>query len=236
MADDREKMTSRMPLDTGYRPFGIEYSQSAAHPDEVESFSVSRRVKNCGPALISGSARVLHDTMHCLFDLIEPLAARMTDQIASEYIKRSEAAKLRGALQHWSLLQLNYSRPSATEAEYINELHEDGCLMTIMTVSGPGLELQASDGSFTPIRPTEDLLLLSGEILWLLSGGKVPAIYHRVRTIPSCSQRMSLLFFADIDPSLCQPWIENENNKGIDIGDRVLTNAARYGLTEWKED
>jgi isopenicillin N synthase-like dioxygenase len=131
---------------------------------------------------------------------------------------------------------MNYSRPSSTAAEYINELHEDGCLMTVMTVTGPGLELRTGDGSFMPAQPTGQLLFMSGEILNLLSGGLIPPVYHRVRTTRALEERMSLLFFADMNPALCSPWISNDANSGIDIGKRILTNATRYGLTEWEAE
>jgi hypothetical protein len=47
---------------------------------------------------------------------------------------------------------------------------------------------------------------------------------------------MALLFFADIDPALCKPWIENETNLGVDIGARVLTNALRFGLKPYQPE
>ena len=108
--------------------------------------------------------------------------------------------------------------------------------MTVMTVTGAGLELKAPDGSFVPMQPTGELLFMSGEILNLLSGGRIPAIYHRVHTAPGLEERMSLLFFADMNPSHCDPWISNETNVGVDIGRRVLKNSTRYGLAEWKSE
>ncbi len=106
--------------------------------------------------------------------------------------------------------------------------------MTVMTVTGPGLELKAPDDLFVPMQPKRELLFMSGEILNLLSGGHIPTIYHRVRSVPVLQQRMSLLFFADMSPTLCEPWISNETNAGINISERVLQNSTRYGLTEWK--
>ena len=38
-----EKLASRLPQECGYRPGGIEYSQSADRPDQVESFTVRPR-------------------------------------------------------------------------------------------------------------------------------------------------------------------------------------------------
>ena len=108
--------------------------------------------------------------------------------------------------------------------------------MTAMTVTGPGLELKAADGSFVPTQPTNELLFISGEILNLLSGGNIPTIYHRVRNVSSLGERMSLLFFADMNPDLCEPWIVNNTNAGVNIGRRALENPARFGLAKWKSE
>jgi isopenicillin N synthase-like dioxygenase len=232
-ADIRHKMSAQLPLDTGYRPLGIEYSRSPDTPDEMESFSISHRLPACEQILPSRLAENLRQDMLKLFDTIEPMVEDLTSRIASCLTGRPLAKGLHGSFRNWSLLQLNYSLPSLATNEHINELHEDGCLMTVMTVTGPGLELKGPGGSFLPLEPTGELLFMSGEILNLLSGGRIPAIYHRVRSVPTLQQRMSLLFFADMSPIVCKPWISNETNDGINIGERVLKNSTRYGLAEW---
>jgi isopenicillin N synthase-like dioxygenase len=233
-SDIRDKMQARLPFDNGYRPLGIEYSQTASRPDEMETFSVNYRVPAGDQVLASTIAEDLRQRMLNLFDLIEPMVEDITGRAASRLTGTPLQKSFCGSFRNWSMLQLNYSRPSSTTVDFINEAHEDGCLMTVMTVTGPGLELKVSDGSFLPIQPTGELLFISAEILNLLSGGCIPAIYHRVRAVPTLGERMSLLFFADINPTLCTPWISNETNAGIDIGRRVLDNYTRYGLTEWK--
>jgi isopenicillin N synthase-like dioxygenase len=129
---------------------------------------------------------------------------------------------------------LNYSRPAEVALPFINEPHEDGALVTIAYASGPGLEMQMPNNDFMPI--TNDpwnVPVIPGEIAWLLSGGHIRPVYHRVRPEPHYSERIALLFFGDINPRLCEPWIQNEINRNIDIGDRVLKNPKRYGLEEW---
>jgi isopenicillin N synthase-like dioxygenase len=106
-----------------------------------------------------------------------------------------------------------------------------------MSNTGPGLEVLSSDNKFTPITIARgELLLVPGEILSLLSGGEIRPLYHRVRPIPDGYRRMAMLFFGDIDPRLCQPWISNHTNRNVDIGDRVLKNSKRYGLAEWSTE
>jgi isopenicillin N synthase-like dioxygenase len=224
------KTGDRLPLDTGYRPYGQEYSRSSNQPDQVESFTTSRRVSN--PELrLSNPGKELHTKMLSVFDVFERAAEEITSSLVARF--DGAARNLHGAFQNWSLLQFNCSRPAMATAEFINDLHEDGCLLTIMSIAGAGLELQ-SGADFTAIPASKhQVLVMAGEILWLLTGGAIAPVYHRVRKISSQSRRKSLLFFADMNPALCDPWILNHINQNIDIGQRVLRNSTRYGLSEW---
>jgi isopenicillin N synthase-like dioxygenase len=229
-----EKMRNRLPNDTGYRPYGIEYSQAAERPDQVESFTVSHRVPNSASQLRTDEAKALSEEMLVLFDLFEHIAEQIIVGLAFKLSNDTLAEKLCGAFRSWSLLQLNSSHPVGSSSDYINDLHEDGCLLTLMSNTGPGLEVLSSDNTFTPITTASgELLLVPGEILSLLSGGEIRPLYHRVRLAPDDNRRMAMLFFGDIDPRLCQPWKLNHTNMNVDIGDRVLKNSKRYGLTEW---
>jgi isopenicillin N synthase-like dioxygenase len=229
-----EKLLNQLLLDTGYRPRGLEYSKSPDHPDEMESFSVRRRLGDGQTGLHSTSAKILYLQMLDLASSLEPLVESFISSVATKLTGTLIDQSFRGAFSNWSLLQMNYSRPADTHGDYINDCHEDGCLITITSVTSPGLELQVRDGSFIPMTPTADeLLLMSGEILSLLSGGKIQPTYHRVRPIPGASERLSLLFFADMHPTLCKPWILNDTNIDVDIGNRVLENSSRFGLAKW---
>jgi isopenicillin N synthase-like dioxygenase len=175
-ADLQEKMLSRLPLDTGYRPHGIEYSAASSRPDQMESFSVNHRLTTAEGSLSNKAATDLRNEMLKVFDEFEFMVEDLTRTLAGVLVERSMSSPLRGSLRNWSLLQLNYSRPASTPCEYINEVHEDGCLMTAISVTGPGLEVKAANGSFVPIQPVEQLLFMAGEILHLLTGGEIPIV------------------------------------------------------------
>ena len=82
----------------------------------------------------------------------------------------------------------------------MNELHEDGCLITIASNKGPGLEIRSPDVCFLPLEiSSQQVIVMPGEILWLLSGGAIEPLFHRVRADRSNEERMSLLFFGHID-------------------------------------
>jgi hypothetical protein len=79
-----------------------------------------------------------------------------------------------------------------------------------------------------------EAIIFPGEIAWLLSGGKLRPMYHRVRTHQDIQERMSLLFFADLEPESCQPWISNGTNDTVDIGAHVRQNVIKFGLKGFK--
>jgi isopenicillin N synthase-like dioxygenase len=215
----------------GYRPFGIEYSQSPTFPDQVESFTVSSRVSIPQKWLGSENVRILYERMTELFEILESLAEALTIQLANKLSGTGMGNNMKGAFRQWSRLQLNYSRPSEVVLPFINESHEDGNLFTFTCANQPGLELQVAKNEFKPITTAlGEVLILPGEIAWLLSGGIISPLYHRVRPDRKINERMALLFFGDIDPKLCQPWILNETNREIEIGERVVSSVKRFGL------
>ena len=232
-----DKRASMLPADTGYRPFGVEYSHNSHRPDQMESFSVSPKTCNAAHTLESDKARSLHKEMLRTIGLFEIIAEEITIQVANELGNQEQSPSLRGAFHCWSFLQLNYSRPSQVTDGFINETHEDGCLITVAAATGPGFEVQKADGSYRSVTSKPDeVLLMPGEIVWLLSGGRIRPLFHRVHPDSTLLERMSLLYFGDIDPGFCTPWIKNHINEGVDIGRRVLTNPSRFGLQEWDSE
>jgi len=225
-----DKIANMLPEETGYRPFGVEYSRSPEEPDQIESFTVTARHQELAAELSSPSARDLWDRMLKAFTIMETIAEALTMQLAAE-ISNRPVKTLRTAFHRWSRLQLNYSRPATVPSSFINEEHEDGSLITLACATGPGLEIRTNSNEFAPLPATaEEILIMPGEIAWLLSGGLIQPLYHRVRPLSRATERMALLFFGDIDPSCCEPWIKTEINSMVNIGDRVLTNVNRFGL------
>lgn len=230
---DEAKNRNRFAKDMGYRPYAGEYSLSPLNPDQVESFSVSAE-RIVATEMQSDAARLLCERMLASYDVLESIAEELTIELAKRLSQNAIGESLRGQLHRWSRLQLNYSRPSEVEAAFINEAHEDGALLTIAHAREPGLELEISDEEFVPITNTpSNVLVIPGDIAWLISGGCLRPMFHRVRPVRNCAERMALLFFADINPRLCEPWVRNEINQGVDIGSLVRENPKRFGLEEW---
>lgn len=223
--------------DMGYRQLGDEYSKSPGQADQVESFSISARVPLPASELKSAGAEVLYQRMLLVFDLLEAITETLVVRLADYFTTRSNKSSLRGALRHWSRLQVNYSLPSAVPLNFINEEHEDLDLLTLTVAPTPGLEVEWIENTFIPTTTMADqVLILPGEIAYLLSGGKLQPVYHRVRADPQIRERVSLLFFADLEPHHCKPWVGNDINAGVNIGKRVMTNVRRFGLAGFDSD
>lgn len=224
-----EKLRNALPEDSGYRPLGREYSRSEDHPDQIESFTVSTR--HAATLLPTASAIHLHAQMLAAMNLLEQIAESITALLAEAITGYSLLAQLSGQLHRWSRLQLNYSTPTLINSPHIHEEHEDGNLITLACSTAPGLELKMLDGSYLPLHTSQSqVIVMPGEILWLLSGGGIQPLWHRVVTGSAHAERLALLYFADLDPKACTPWKHTSLNYGIDIGARVLTNVNRFGL------
>jgi isopenicillin N synthase-like dioxygenase len=228
------KAKCRIGLAAGYRPYGIEYSNSPERPDEMETFSATAASASQGSALPSGSAQELHARTAAAFRLLEPLAEQLVVALAEDLTGRPWKETLSGGLHRWSCMQINYSRPGETRSEFINEIHEDGHFLTLTYATSEGLEVRQSDGDFSRV-PTasNQMVVMLGGIASLMTDGRLSALYHRVRSIPTCAERISVLFFADLAPELCQPWITGETNRSVDIGAHIRANPTRFGLQKY---
>jgi len=227
-----EKGMSVLPEDCGYRPTGIEYSQDPNRPDPIESFTASMRTVRDAARLPIVAARILHEHLLEVFGVFAPLAEALTTRVADAVADSGALASFHGAFDRWSCVQVNYSRPAETVEGCIHEPHEDGHLWTFAHATAPGLEVATASGDFLAITTgAREVIVMPGEVAHLLSGGCVRPLYHRVRPDRRHGERLAVLFFADMAPALCQPWLRNDVNAGIAIGARVRSNATRFGLS-----
>lgn len=221
-----------LPDECGYRPRGIEYSETPERPDEIESFTVTLRTGSFHRELQAEKARILYEQMILAIHVLEPIAEALTIRMANTVGRRDFGSLLRGGLRRWSRLQLNFSRPSQCDDGLIHDAHEDGNLVTLACATAPGLELQTGNRTFEPFPVfLPRIIVMPGEITWLLSGGEIQPLWHRVRPLADCTERLAILFFCDLNPVACEPWVRNHINSDVDIESRVLTSVTRFGLS-----
>ena len=113
-------------------------------------------------------------------------------------------------------------------------VYEDGHFLTLAYATSEGLEVREPDGNFPAVTTVPgQMVVMLGGIASLMTDGRLAPLFHRVRSIPSCEERTSVLFFADLAPDLCRPWIAGESNYSVDIGAHVRANPARFGLQRY---
>ncbi|HBS03341.1 MAG TPA: hypothetical protein DEA96_00145 [Leptospiraceae bacterium] len=92
--------------------------------------------------------------------------------------------------------ELTYSTPDHTDSGFITLLFQDNT---------GGLEALFPDGQWREVPPTEGAIVMNlGDLLAFLSGHRLKATRHRVRT-PSGS-RLSMPFFFEPSPGTLIPW------------------------------
>jgi isopenicillin N synthase-like dioxygenase len=210
----------------GYRAMGSEYSATEDRPDLAETFSCSTCNGDVIGSFPPGHGRRLYQqmldvTLH-FASLAESIANDIREALCSLPPRHFE-------IEGWSRLQMNCTHPAAAEREILHDRHEDGDLFTLTYVTHEGMEIETDDGEWRPLWNPGQLLVLPGETLCLISGGRIPPRYHRVLR-SNASMRLALLYFVDLAPHSSEAWIANELNRDIDIGSRLFDNSARYGV------
>lgn len=213
----------------GYHDIGQEFSAVPDRPDLAEAFWTRLIYAGETRRFPDEAARAVHRASLAVCREMERLLEDVTVRLARHYGGPDGYTFRCDQASH---LQFNHYEPRAQTRELLQDPHEDGLYVTLWRADAPGLEIQALDGSWHPVRlgPGE-LLAMPGEIMSLLCGCRVPPLYHRVRNHPEIERRFSMMYFSNPNPSpALRPWIANEANAGIDILERAATNPTRYGL------
>jgi len=217
----------------GYREQGPEYSQVPERPDLTESFSIWHRNRARAQLDAWAAACPLHPALRHASDMLSDMARGLFAAMA-EYWGSADAPELR--FQNGTWTQLNHYEPARHTRELLQDPHEDGHLITFVLTNAPGLEIEV-DGEFVPAGiDRNELLVMPGSLLSLMTGYRVKPLYHQVRNTYRTDPRSSLLYFVnpEIDQHLA-PWIANESNKGIDIVERANAGPTQFGLPSLAE-
>jgi isopenicillin N synthase-like dioxygenase len=211
----------------GYREIGQEYSRLPARPDLTESFSMWYRNRDREPIRRWDADCPLHAGIERCADALSELAAELFAAMAEHW--SPGAPRLR--FQKASYIQINYYEPAHHRRDLLQDAHEDGHLITLVRANAPGLEIKVGDRYIAPELADDEVLLMPGSLLTLMTGGIVPPLYHRVHNNRRTEPRCSLMFFVnpEIDQTL-EPWIRNESNAGIDIIERAISAPNQFGL------
>lgn len=211
----------------GYRELGPEYSQVPERPDLTESFSAWNRNRG-RPAVEQAVAGCeLHGALRNVSDQLSSLVRGIFRAMGDAWAPGSaDVGFYRG-----TYVQMNYYEPSRHGEDLLQDSHEDAHLLTLIKSNAPGLEIEI-DGSYVPAgADRDDILVMPGSLLSLMTGYRVKPMYHQVRNTHRQDPRMSIMLFVnpEIDQKL-EPWIKNETNDGVDIIEKANEGPKQFGM------
>jgi isopenicillin N synthase-like dioxygenase len=208
----------------GYRQLGLEFSRAAERPDLNESFAVwSDRLDLIPMHLMVGPLlRHIVRWQERLQEVVAEILARLVEVLGGQGHKPPRFARA-------SYVQVNSSVAAPSEREFLQDCHEDGHLLTILHASQPGLEINCA-GHAEPIAflPNE-LLVLPGSMLTLISDNQVPPLFHRVRSLGVVG-RVSVMYF--VNPQIDEPvrgWAK-DGSQTKDLRETIRNRPIEFGL------
>lgn len=224
---DEKRLFERPDILEGYRGFGAEHSLSTDRPDLNETFSHAPR--NTGRPEVAGWDRT--NPLHRALCSAAGGYAALSDAILGHLGRAVAAAPARIHSADFSYFQLNHYRPKRESRDLLQDAHEDGHLLTIATSRQPGLEIEIGGRFENPNLAPNELLVMPGGILTLMTGGAIAPLTHRVRNVPGVERRASLMFF--VNPNVTHPpraWVPAADGSWPDVGRATVESSQAFGL------
>lgn len=200
----------------GYTSFGVEHAKDQAVPDLKEFWHVGRDLPQDHPLALSrdippnqypSELPAFESSFRALFEAQETLVRSLLSALALhlELPRDYFDAIIRDGNSVLRVIHYPPLGPDAPEGAVRAAQHEDINLMTILPISRePGLELLTRDGDWMAVNPPPGVMVAdTGDMMNLLTGGRVPATTHRVVNPPGDAAhkaRYSIPFFCHPHP------------------------------------
>jgi isopenicillin N synthase-like dioxygenase len=93
------------------------------------------------------------------------------------------------------------------------------------------LEIEV-DGRYVPVElGADEMLIMPGSLLTLMTGGAIPPLFHQVKNSRRKDARYSMMFFVNPEGNqVLEPWIRNESNAGRDVIAEANALPLKFGL------
>jgi len=211
----------------GYREIGLEYSQVKERPDLTESFSLWNRNRAHTDAADWTQNCAIHAELRRTIDDLSSYAADLFQTMADKWAPGTSGPRFQRA----SYIQVNYYEPAQHSRDMLQDGHEDGHLITLVTANSPGLEIQIGD-RYVPVElGADEMLIMPGSLLTLMTGGAIPPLFHQVKNSRRKDPRYSMMFFVNPEGNqVLEPWIKNESNAGRDVIAEANAQPLKFGL------
>lgn len=198
----------------GYTPYLLEKAKDQAQPDLKEFWHVGRDLPEAHPFRVSGlmgpnlfpsEVPAFGDVMRRLFAAQTHFAEQLLDAIAEHLGASTDLFRGVVADGNHVLRVINYPDVGEVpEGAVRAAAHEDINLLTVLpSATRPGLELLDKDGQWIAIEAPPGVMICdTGDMMALLSGGRLPAVTHRVVNPEGGADggRLSMPFFMHPNP------------------------------------
>ncbi len=175
----------------GYTPFGTEHAKDRSIADLKEFWQIGRRLPPEHPLVRSGQVPpncsptpAFEETFDALFERMERFADGILDALG-RFLGLEDGLFARMTAEGNSVLRVIHY-PPLPEDRPVDAVraaaHEDINLITVLPVStAEGLEILTRDGAWVPVEtPPGTVIVDTGDMMALLTGGRLPATTHRV--------------------------------------------------------
>lgn len=218
---------ARADILEGYRDVGAERSGPLKRPDLNESFSLVLRNMARSDIAPWTATNPLHRALRAAAPRYAALVDAILEGLRCEINPQGD----RVSSVDCSYLQLNYYRPEGEQRDFLMDVHEDGHLLTVVTSRQPGLEAEIG-GRFEALEfASDELLVMPGSILTLMTGGRIKPLPHRVRNVAGVKARASLMYFGNAPVTRApRPWVAAADGSLPDIGTATAEKSQVFGL------
>lgn len=156
------------------------------------------------------------------------MAARITaeilDGLASNYDYRAA-----WRFEPTSCLQVsNYGRPDVRDS--LITPHTDSHVITLVCPDQPGLEIEVDRVMQDTWAAPDEMFVLAGDLMELMTGGEVRACRHQVsyRALPA--GRTSVLYFVNTPfEGEVPPYVLTDANRDVDVAAAAFAYCTRFG-------
>jgi isopenicillin N synthase-like dioxygenase len=230
----------------GYTSFGVERALDGAAPDLKEFWHVGRTLPPDHAAVLAGRLHpnrfpsevpAFGPTFRALYDSMEAFAHRLLDGVGA-WLELPPAYFRDMVAEGNSVLRVihypDLGRPAPPGAVRAAQ-HEDINLITVLPASTrPGLQLLTREGDWLPVHTPPDVMICdTGDMMQLLTGGRLPSTTHRVVNPEGVGDggRLSMPFFVHPRPDhVLTPLVEG-SGQPIRAHDFLYERLQAIGVT-----
>jgi len=113
----------------------------------------------------------IHAELRRTIDDLSTYVANLFQTMADKWAPGTTGPRFHRA----SYIQVNYYEPAQHSRDMLQDGHEDGHLITLVTANSPGLEIQIGD-KYEPVEiGADEMLIMPGSLLTLMTGSGNPA-------------------------------------------------------------